>query len=259
MAGKLDGKVAVITGAASGIGAATARRFAQEGAKLVLSDLHEEEGRKVAQEVKAAAFVTTDVGEAAQVEALLQTAVDRCGALNIVVNNAGIGGYGKAPDLDIELWRKILSVDLDGVFYGCKYAIPHMRRAGGGAIVNTASVSGLFGDYGFLAYNAAKGAVVNLTRTVAIDHAKEGIRCNCVCPGAIDTAMFQQIAVIPGALDAYTQCIPMARVGRADEVAAAIAFLASDDASYITGVPLVIDGGVTAFTGQASVSRIIGD
>jgi meso-butanediol dehydrogenase/(S,S)-butanediol dehydrogenase/diacetyl reductase len=101
--------------------------------------------------------------------------------------------------------------------------------------------------------------VVNLTRTVAIDHAKEGVRCNCVCPGAIDTALFQQIAVIPGALDAYTQCIPMGRVGRAAEVASAIAFLASDDASYITGASLVIDGGVTAFTGQASVSRIIGD
>ena len=144
----------------------------------------------------------------------MQTAVDRCGALHIVFNNAGIGGYGKAPDLDVELWRKILSVDLDGVFYGCKYAIPHMRRAGGGAIVNTASISGLFGDYGFLAYNAAKGAVVNLTRTIAIDHAKEGIRCNCVCPGAIDTAIFQQIAVIPGALEAYTQCIPMG-AGRA--------------------------------------------
>jgi meso-butanediol dehydrogenase/(S,S)-butanediol dehydrogenase/diacetyl reductase len=259
MAGRLERKVAVITGAASGIGAATARRFAQEGARLVLSDVHDEEGRKVAQEVRAAAFVTADVGNPQEVEALMQSAVDRCGALDIVVNNAGIGGYGKAPDLDLELWRKIITVDLDGVFYGCKYAIPHMRRAGGGAIVNTASVSGLFGDYGFLAYNAAKGGVVNLTRTIAIDHAKEGIRCNCVCPGAIDTALFQQIAVIPGAIEAYNQNIPMARVGRAEEVAAAIAFLASDDASYITGVPLVIDGGVTAFTGQASVSRLIGD
>ena len=259
MAGRLANKVAVITGAASGIGAATARRFAQEGARLVLSDLNQDAGETLAKELKAAAFVAIDVADPKQVESLMQTAADRCGALHIVFNNAGIGSYGKAPDLDVEMWKRVIEVDLHAVFYGCKFAVPHLRRAGGGAIVNTASISGLFGDYGLLAYNAAKGGVVNLTRAVAIDHARENIRVNCVCPGPIETPLLAPALAVPTAREQYDSLIPMARVGRPEEVAAAVAFLASDDASYITGTALVVDGGLTAATGQVSFSRLMGD
>jgi meso-butanediol dehydrogenase/(S,S)-butanediol dehydrogenase/diacetyl reductase len=259
MAGRLSGKVAVITGAASGIGAATARRFAQEGATLVLSDLNDVEGGALAKELHAAAFVTVDVASPQDVAALMQTAEDRCGALHIVFNNAGIGAYGKAPDIEVEMWQRVIEVDLHSVFYGCKFAIPHLRRAGGGAIVNTASISGLFGDFGLLAYNAAKGGVVNLTRTVAIDHARENIRVNCVCPGPIATPLLAPVLSVPSAHDEYRKVVPMGRVGKPEEVAAVVAFLASDDASFMTGTAVIIDGGVTAATGQVSFSRLLGE
>jgi meso-butanediol dehydrogenase/(S,S)-butanediol dehydrogenase/diacetyl reductase len=258
MPGRFAGKVAVITGAASGIGAATARRFASEGARLVLSDVNAEAGEGLAKELQAA-FVATEVGDPAQVESLMAVAASQHGALHVVFNNAGIGCYGKAPDLDIAMWKKVIEVDLDAVFFGCKFAIPHLRRSGGGVIVNTASISGVFGDYGLLAYNAAKGGVVNLTRAVAIDHARENIRVNCVCPGPIETPLLAPVLAAPTAREQYNDLIPIGRVGRADEIAAAVAFLASDDASYITGAALVIDGGLTAATGQVSFSRLMGE
>ncbi len=259
MSGRFDGKAIVITGAASGIGAAAARRFAAEGARVLLSDINEAGGAALARELggggDAVAFAPADVRDRAQVDALMEAAVARFGRLDVVFNNAGIGAYGKTPELDPEVWQNVIDVDLNSVFYGCRAAIPHLRAAGGGAIVNTASISGMGGDYGLAAYNAAKGAVLNFTRTVAIDHARENIRVNAVCPGPIATALTEPLLQIPGLLDEYASLIPMGRVGRAEEVASVVAFLASEDASYITGAGIVIDGGLTASNGQPNFNR----
>ena len=183
MSQRFEGKVALITGAASGIGAATARRLHAEGARLVLGDLQAEALAAFAKTLDASGSTLLtrelDVADRAQVESFVDAGAERFGRLDVLFNNAGIGAYGRTPDLDPEVWKRTIEVDLHSVFYGCRAAIPHLRRAGGGAIVNTASISGMGGDYGLAAYNAAKGAVLNYTRTLAIDHARDGIRVNC--------------------------------------------------------------------------------
>lgn len=258
---RFQDRTVLITGAASGIGAAAATRFAAEGARLWLSDIQADameafatgldpDGSRVGWEV-------LDVRDCEAVAAFTDRAAERFGRLDVVFNNAGIGSFGPSDVLDPAAWADVIATDLHSVFYGTRAALPHLRATGGGAIVNTASISGLAADHGFAAYNAAKGAVVNYTRTCALDHARENIRVNAVCPGPIYTGLTKIAEDIPGLEQAWCDAVPMGRIGGADEVAGAVAFLASDDASYITGATLVIDGGLTASTGQPNFTELL--
>lgn len=248
---RFAGKVALVTGGASGIGRATAQRLTAEGAKVMIGDLNYDGAAAVANDLgPSATAAAVDVADYAQVEAIVEKTVATFGRLDMLFNNAGIGGLGRAPDLPVEEWKRVLAIDVDSIFFGCKAAIPRMREVGGGAIVNTASISGTHGDYGIGPYNAAKGAVVNYTRALALDHAREGIRVNAVCPGPIETPLVAPLLDHPEIAKEYARRIPMGRPGKAAEVATAATFLASDDASYITGAILVVDGGLTAHTGQ---------
>jgi meso-butanediol dehydrogenase/(S,S)-butanediol dehydrogenase/diacetyl reductase len=248
---RFENKIAVVTGGAAGIGAAIATQLVAEGACVVIGDidLHGAEVAAALGELRAI-FLLCDVSVAQDLENLVQLAERKFGGLDLMFNNAGVGHLPtRAPDLDPSTWRKVTSVDLDSVFYGCRAAVPALRRRGGGAIVNTASISGLAGDYGFAAYSAAKGAVINYTRTLALDHARENIRVNALCPGLIATQLNASITNTPiGAR--WIGAIPLGRAGTPKEMAEVALFLASDAASYMTGSIVVADGGVTAHTGQ---------
>ena len=253
-------KVVLITGAASGIGAASARRFAAEGARLALSDVRKDVLADSAGRLNLGAdrLLTglVDVAEPGAIGSFVERTVEVFGRLDTMVNNAGIAAFGKVTELTDETWRQVMAVDLDAVFYGSRAAIPHLAKTKG-SIVNTASISGLFGDYGLAAYNAAKGAVVNLTRVMAIDHGRDGVRVNAICPGIVRTDLTTAMMADEDFLAEYRRLVPLGRPADPEEMASVIAFLASDDASYVTGHNLVADGGITAATGQVHFDSLV--
>lgn len=255
MAGRLDSKVALITGAASGIGAATARLFAAEGARLALGDVNEAGLMAVVAEVQQSggeAFgLSANVSDERQVAGLVQAAVERFGRLDVLFANAGIGGRGgKVTELALEVYEQVMAVNLRGPFLCCKHAIPAIARAGGGAVVITASELALVGSPENPAYCAAKAGLIGMARAMALDHAEQGVRVNCVCPGATDTPMLRRgIENAPDPAEDEADMIrrmPLGRLGQAEEIARAVLFQASDDASFVTGTALVVDGGWTA-------------
>ena len=219
MNGRFLGRTAIVTGGASGIGAATAALFAREGARVLVGDLDAPDHGLMDAKSGAVSSRRCDVAVRRDVEALVKEAVAVFGRLDILVNNAGMGGQGATPDLDPDLWHRTMAVNLDSVFFACRAAIPHMRAQGSGAIVNTASISGLGGDYGLAAYNASKGAVVNYTRSLAVEHARDHIRVNALCPGLIDTPILARAKQQPGLFEAWVEGIPLGRAGRAEEMA----------------------------------------
>ncbi len=265
--GRLDGKVAVITGAASGIGRGTAIRFAGEGAAVVIADLNVEGGEAAVRDCKEnggrAVFQKTDVSAEADVKAAVARAVKEFGRLDIIYNNAGIGGaVGPIDETTVENWDKSLAILLRSVFLGMKFAIPEMRKVGGGSIISTASVAGLRGGAGPHAYSAAKAAVINLTRSVALEVGKDRIRVNCICPGGINTPLIN--TRLPGGEPVAEQFLaliqPIPRAGHPQDIAAMALFLASDDSEWVTGTAMVVDGGLTAggaVFGQNSDSALV--
>jgi NAD(P)-dependent dehydrogenase (short-subunit alcohol dehydrogenase family) len=248
---RLAGKVVLISGGARGMGAAEARLFAREGARVVLGDVLEAEGKDVQADVVAkggeAAFTRLDVTREADWEQAVALAVSRFGKLNVLVNNAGIGGASRIEDTTAEAWDRVMDVNAKGVFLGTKAAIPAMRRAGGGSIVNISSQLGLVGmDDSSPQYTASKGAVRLLTKTTALQYAREGIRCNSVHPGPIVTPMTERRRAEPAVYQRMLSRIPLGRYGEPDEVAYAVLYLASDESAFVTGSELVIDGCWTA-------------
>jgi NAD(P)-dependent dehydrogenase (short-subunit alcohol dehydrogenase family) len=248
---RLSGKVALVSGSASGMGQSEATIFAREGAKVIVADVLEAEGKQVADKIVSgggqARFVKLDVTSEAEWDAAVKAAVSAFGKLDVLVNNAGISGTYDPDMLSSAAWDKVMSVNAKGVFLGMKSAIPVMKKAGGGAIVNISSISGFVGQDGVhMAYNASKGAVRIMTKTAAVQFAGDGIRVNSVHPGFMPPMRTSKTSADPTWRAKMLGAVPMKREGRVEEVAHAVLFLASDEASYITGTELVVDGGYLA-------------
>ena len=250
---RLDGKVAVITGGASGMGEATAKLFVREGARVVICDMQEEKGQAVAAGLgKECVFVRADVSQSEDVRGIVRTAVEQFGRLDIMYNNAGIGGgEGPISDCSEEVFDRIIAVDLKAVWLGMKHCLPYLRQ-NGGSIITTASVSGLMGMPGQGAYGSAKGGVIQLTRVCAVENAPFGVRANCICPGGILTPILYANPALSAPVDpelmrerlAHVQ--PLQRAGLPEDIANAALWLASDESSFVTGQMIVVDGGWTA-------------
>ena len=248
---RLQGKVAIITGGARGQGAAEARMFAREGAKVVFGDVLDDEGRQVEAEIGAAGgeavYVRLDVTDEDSWREAVGTAVSRFGKVDILVNNAGIASWNAGDDASVEEWDRIMEINAKGVFLGTRAVVPAMRDAGGGSIVNISSISGMVGQTNIHpGYNASKGAVRILTKSTAVQHAAEGIRCNSIHPGPVKTPMTERSWSNPEWLQATERRTPLGRYAEPDEIAYGVLFLASDESSFMTGSEMVIDGGVTA-------------
>ena len=248
MQGRLQDRVAVVTGAGSGIGLATVRRFAAEGARVVCVDIDDEAGGRAAEEV-GGEFVAADVADEAAVRSLFDGVAERHGRVDVAFNNAGISPPDDDSILDtgLDAWERVLRVNTTSVYLCCKYAIPHMRRQGKGSIINTASFVALMGAAtSQIAYTASKGGVLAMTRELGVQFAREGIRVNALCPGPVATPLLLELfAADPERAARRLVHVPMGRFGAPEEIAAAVAFLASDDASFMTAAQFVVDGGIT--------------
>jgi NAD(P)-dependent dehydrogenase (short-subunit alcohol dehydrogenase family) len=246
---RLQGKVAVVTGAASGIGRATALLFAREGAKVVVADVTDKAANETVEAIKRgkgeSVFVHTDVSKASDVEGMIETAVRNYGRLDVLFNNAGIeGAMANITEYPEDVFDRLISINLKGEWLGMKYAIPAMLKSGGGSIINTASVAGLVGFTGLSAYCASKGGVVQLTKTVALEYAKQKIRVNAIAPGVINTPMVGRlVSGQPEMEKGLLQGEPVGRLGEPEEIASAALYLASDESSFVTGHILAVDGG----------------
>lgn len=246
---RLDGKVAVVTGGSGGIGSAALRRFVAEGARVVCVDLADEAGEKLVADLSSdgsrAVYQHADVGEPAEVARAIETAVDRFGRIDVLFNNAAASTGGYVADLDVEGWGRSLRTMLSAALYGMQAAIPHMIAQGGGSIISTSSIYGLVSSPGIAPYATAKAGLINLTRTAALEYGRKNIRVNAICPGVVDTAMFEQaLRVGSKSRDEVAGMHALGRIIRPEEVASLALFLASDESSAITGQAIVIDGGL---------------
>lgn len=253
VAGRLDGKCALVTGAASGIGLQAARLFAAEGARVAVADRDAAAARTAADAINAeggtAVAVAMDVSVGPEVEAAVATAERELGGLHVLFNNAGIfpGDDGNPVDTPEAVWDQVMNVNLKGVFLGCKYGIPALLRSGGGSIVNTASFVAVMGAAtSQIAYTASKGGVLAMTREIAVEYARRGIRANALCPGPVNTPLLEELLADPAARARRLVHVPMGRLAEAHEIARAALFLASDDASYVNGTTFLVDGAITS-------------